>query len=367
MKGESFNVITVDRRALIDNFRYLQGLAGEIPLLAMVKADGYGHGMIFSARAFAEAGCSRFGVAELCEGVALRSAGIDGLILVTTCFGSEDASLFYEFDLTPVIFSRAQAELLEAEGAVRGRRLGVHLKVNTGMGRLGLQPQEMAAFVDGLADFPHLALTGVMSHLAEADIPGSRSTADALTVFREAVPLKERCGAILHIASSGALFNHPEAWYDMIRVGIALYGSHPSSTPHSGLTPAMRFATRVIQVTEYPAGTAISYGRTFITTRPTTIAVIPVGYEDGLHRSLSNRGVVLVGGRRVPIRGRICMNMCMLDVTGMEVAVGDEAVLLGCQGEECLSADEVAEMLGTISYEVLCIYGHVNRHAGETG
>lgn len=363
MKGESFNRITVDAAALAANYRYLKELAGDIPLMAMVKGDGYGHGMVYAARAFAGAGCRRFGVAELCEGVELRRAGIEGMILVTTCFGNEDASFFYDFDLTPVISTYAQAALLEAEGAARNNELEVHLKVNTGMGRLGLWPEEVEAFAAGLAEYPHLKIAGVMSHFPEADIPGSPSTAEALMKFnRVATGLKERYGVIRHIANSGALFNHPEAYCDMIRVGIALYGSHPAGLPHDRLVPAMRFSSRIIQVKDFPAGSTISYGRTFITKKPTKIAVIPVGYEDGLNRHLSNGGEVLTGGKRVQICGRICMNICMLDVSDMEVEVGDEVVLLGSQGEECITADEVAKVLDTISYEVMCIYGHVNKH-----
>lgn len=371
MNGESWNKITVDGSALTYNFRLLQTVAGEIPIIAMVKGQAYGHGMVFAAEAFARAGCRFFGVAELCEGIELRQGGVKGEIFITIGFAPEAASFFFEHDLTPVISTRQSAEALEREASGRKQKIGVHLKINTGMGRLGLMPEEVRSFAESLSAYPHLEIAGAMSHFPEADLPGSLSTIEALEKFQQARDwLKKEYGAICHIANSGALLNHPEAYCDMVRAGIALYGYHPAGAQGvvqdslgGRLKPAMKFASRIGQVKELPGGTPISYGRTYITPKVMKVAVIPVGYEDGLARGLSGRGKVLVGGRRVPILGRICMNMCMLDVSEVpDAAVGDEAVLLGCQGGECITADELAEQLGTISYEVLCRFGHMNKH-----
>ncbi len=371
MRGESWNRVVVDEHILTENYRFLQGIAGSVPVLAMVKADAYGHGMIHAAKAFAKGGCRHFGVAELCEGVELRKGGVEGEIFVTIGFAASDASFFFDYSLIPVICTAAHAEALEQEAAKRGQPIAVHLKVNTGMGRLGLWPEEVEAFAEGLKKYPHLQIAGVMSHFPEADIPGSASTTAALEKFQPLRKwIKEKYNAIAHIANSGALFNHPEAYCDMIRVGIALYGSHPGGekglkeTGSQGkLLPAMRFTSRILQVKKFPQGMTISYGCTFTTPKEMTIAVIPVGYEDGLERSRSNGGVVLVGGKRVPICGRICMNMCMLDVSAVSgVAVGDEVVLLGRQADEIITADEIAAETGTISHEVFCRFGRMNNH-----
>lgn len=374
MTGQSWNRVIVNTAALEENFRLLQERAGSLPVMAMVKADAYGHGMVAAARAFARSGCHNFGVAEICEGVALREAGVAGNIFVTIGFAKEDASLFFKHTLIPVICTSAHLVSLEKEAAKRGENIGVHLKINTGMGRLGLLPEEVKGFVEELGQYPHLVITGAMSHFPEADLPGSKSTAAALEKFYPIRTwLKEKYHAVCHIANSGALLNHPEAFFDMVRVGISLYGYHPAG--QSGLMqsrlarelePAMRVTSRILQIKRYPAGTPVSYGCTFITPKPMIIAVIPAGYEDGLDRARSNGGKVLVGGKRVPVCGRICMNMCMIDVSELEnVKVGDEVVLLGRQGEEILSADEIAAETGTISHEVLCRFGHMNKHFVE--
>lgn len=374
MRAESWNKVFVDTEALENNFRLLQKRAGDIPLLAMVKANAYGHGLKNAAMAFAKAGCCRFGVAELCEGVALRQFGMKGDIYITIGFGKGDASSFFEYDLIPVICTFAQAAMLEEEAVKRAVTIGVHLKINTGMGRLGLQPEEVKRFAEKLSQYPHLRINGAMSHFPEADVPGASSTTEAFEKFQSLrIWLKEHYGAICHIANSAALLNHPETYCDMIRAGIALYGYHPAgreglaqSDIGNQLKPAMRFVTRILQIKEYPKGTAIGYGRTFITPKPMKIGIIPVGYEDGLCRSRSNGGHVLVGGKKVAICGRVCMNMSMLDVSELpEIQVEDEVVVMGSQQGETITADHIAAETNTISYEILCRFGHMNKHFVE--
>lgn len=336
--------------------------------MAMVKADAYGHGMVMAARSFARAGCGHFGVAELREAVLLREAGVAGEIFVTLGFAAEGAELLFRHDLTPVIYSLEAARVLSGTAVAAGREIGVHVKVDTGMSRLGILPDELVPFLDAVAALPGLRVAGLMSHFPESDNPAAESTARGFAAFSAAArDMKQRYAGIGHIANSGGVLHFPDTCCDMARAGIALYGYLPQGRPSPGepqrvgLQPAMSFATRILQVKTLPAGTGVSYGHTYRLDKPTTIAVLPVGYEDGYSRLFSNRGQVLVNGRRVPVRGRVCMNMCMIEVTGIEgVQAGDEAVLLGRQGGEVLTADDLADIMGSISYEVLCLLGNNN-------
>lgn len=368
MTDKSYNCIRIDTKALQNNFAAIRKIAG-VPVMAMVKADAYGHGMIMAARAFARAGCGHFGVAELREAVLLREAGLAGEIFVTLGFAAEGAELLFRHDLTPVIYSIEAARALADTAVAMGREIAVHIKVDTGMSRLGILPENLVPFLDTVAALPGLRVAGIMSHFPESDNPGAESNVRGFAAFSAAAcEMKKRYAGICHIANSGAVLNFPDTCCDMARAGIALYGYYPHGRPSpdysfkAALQPAMSFATRILQVKTLPAGTGVSYGHTFRVERPTTIAVIPVGYEDGYSRLFSNRGQVLVKGLRVPVRGRVCMNMCMIEVTGVEgVTAGDEVVLLGRQQNEVITADDLAETMGSISYEVLCLLGNNNK------
>lgn len=370
MKQHSFNCIRVSSQALQHNYTLIKDLAGvDVPVMAMVKADAYGHGMVMAAQTFAGAGCENFGVAELREAVILREAGIKGAIYVTLGFFPEDVELIFRYDLIPIIYDFATARLLADKAMALGQEIGVHIKIDSGMSRLGLLPDELPAFLAGIETLPGLRIAGMMSHFPEADVSGSASTARGYQIFSEVCrEVKSRFGGICHIANSGAVLNFPASFCDIVRSGIALYGYHPAgrnagaSKDALNLIPAMSFVTRVVQVKTLPAGSGVSYGHTYRAGEPITLAVLPVGYEDGFSRLFSNRGQVLIHGRRVPVRGRVCMNMCMVDVTGMEdVRAGDEVVLLGRQGNESISAEELAEGMASISYEVLCLLGNNNQ------
>jgi alanine racemase len=334
----------------------------------MVKGDGYGHGMIEAARAFATAGCGIFGVAELGEAIQLRKSGIEGDIFVMVGFLPEHAEYFFSYNLVPVVFSREGIHAL-SETAVRlNREIGVHLKIDCGMSRLGVMPEEIEVFADLINSLPGISLAGILSHFPEADNAQSPGTSRAFAIYSEALRrVENRFSGLRHIANSGAVLNFPETLCNMVRAGIALYGYSPdgirenSRVGDSFLRPAMTFSTRIAMVKEVPAGTGISYGRTYVTTRTTRLAVLPVGYEDGYPRCLSNIAEVLIHGRKVPILGRVCMNLCMADITEIEgVQAGDEAVLLGEQGGEVITADDIAVKAGTISYEILCMLGNNN-------
>jgi alanine racemase len=365
----SSNRVTVSLAALRHNYHILSATTPEgVPLLAMVKGDGYGHGMVEAARAFVQAGCRIFGVAELCEGVKLRQAGVGGEIFVMVGFLPEHAEAFFSYDLVPVVFSREAIVSLSAAAVRLGRDISVQLKVDCGMGRLGVLPGEVLAYGDLIQSLPGITLGGMLSHFPEADNAASASTARAFETFTAAcASLGGRFSGMRHIANSGGVLNFPETLCEMGRAGISLYGYSPDGRQEHGrvgetpLRPAMRFATRIAMVKEVPAGSGISYGSTHVTSRPTRLAVLPVGYEDGYPRHLSGNGVALINGRRADILGRICMNLCMADITGIDgVKAGDEAVLLGEQGEEVITADEIAARAGTISYEILCMLGNNN-------
>ncbi len=365
----SYNRVTIDAKALQKNFRIIQEKSGEgVRILAMVKADGYGHGMVEAAGALAAAGCRTFGVAEICEAVRLREAGVEGEILVMMGFVPEHADLVFSHDLTPVVYDIDAVELLSQRATGLGRRIGVHVKVDSGMSRLGLLPHRIEAFLRRMESLPSVSIAGILSHFSQSDDPNSADTERSYAVFRAACDkIATRCQGPRHIANSGGIFNFPETCCDMARPGISLYGYYPDGVEGlrrargERLVPAMSFSSRVLQVKTVPAGAGVSYGHTYITPHETRLAVLPVGYEDGYMRALSNRAHVLIGGCRAPIRGRICMNMCMADITEIDgVQAGDEVVLLGTQGREAISADEIAAWAGTISYEVLCLIGNTN-------
>ncbi len=367
----SINRVEISRAALRHNFRVCRSKAGTARIMPMVKADGYGHGMVECARIFEAEGAQAFGVAEPSEGAVLRRAGISRPVFVLVGLVPENLADVLDHDLTPVVADSSILEELSRAAVSRGREVGVHLKVDAGMGRQGVLPGQAGGLVGRIQELPGLFLAGIMAHFPMADEYDSPNTRQVFARFQEltrtlgdAVP--QDC--ILHIANSGGLFHFNETCLDMIRPGISLYGCYPEGEPHQvetgaeTLRPVMRFLTRVIQVRELPAGSALGYGRTFVTSRPSTIAVLPVGYEDGYLRRLSNRGEVLVRGRRARIVGRVSMNLTLVDVTGFaeRVRPGDEVVLLGSQGRETISADEIAGWMETISYEVLCLFGNLN-------
>jgi alanine racemase len=369
MNAHSYNRVTINPRALQKNYSIIRQVAGDsTKILAMIKADAYGHGMIKTARSLELVGCRTFGVAEIGEALQLRKAGIQGEIFVMMGVSDDNVELIVEHDLTPVVFTVETLDRLSLAAAKAGKDVGVHLKVDTGMSRLGVLPGDVEAFLGHLDVLPGVFLSGILSHFPQSDDVTSANTKTCYDIFTKTCE-QEVAGfkGVRHIANSGGIFNFPETCCEMVRPGISLYGYYPDGTKGrnraSGekLVPTMTFASRVIQVKTVAKGAGVSYGHTYITPQRMRLAVIPVGYEDGYMRSLSNRAEVLIGGRRAPIRGRICMNMCMADISEIEgVRPGDEVVLLGTQGDDTISADEIAGWAGTISYEVLCLIGNNN-------
>ncbi len=365
MPKSSYNRITIDLTAIRDNFRLLQDLAGSaIEILAMVKSDAYGHGLIRCAKALASVGASYFGVAELDEAVALRAAGIDDQIVIF--LGCRNVQALIHYKLSPVVFDLASIKAISAAAAAVDTEIGLHLKVDVGMGRLGIMPEELLPFAGEISRLPGVFLAGVLGHfpMADQDEPLTRQQNDEFSRLVNTLAdvvdgVRPFC---VHIANSAALLQYPETHHQMVRPGISLYGCYPSTAIAGiGLRPVMSFKTQVMQIKDVPAGYGISYGHLFVTDRPSRLAVLPVGYADGYLRSLTGRAKVLIRGQRAPVRGLICMNSCVIDVTDIPgVKVADEVVLLGKQKHAEISAAEVADWLHTINYEVLCLFGNNN-------
>jgi len=346
-------------------------MAGSAKIMPLVKADGYGHGMIECARIFAGEGADAFGVAEVCEGRILRETGIRQPIFVLVGMMPDAIPEMLDHRLTPVVVDGSLLPELSTQAENKGLEVGLHIKMDVGMGRQGCLPGELPEIVRQIKELPGLHLEGIMAHFPMADEPASANTLEVFDRFQQMVSGVETmlpAGCSLHIANSGGLFHFTSTALHMVRPGIALYGCFPEGNEYQGkdgedeLEQAMRFVTKIIQVRSVPSGIGLGYGQTYTTSRQTILAILPVGYEDGYLRRLSGRAEVLVCGQRAPVVGRISMNLTLVDVTDVkgEVRRGDEAVLLGSQGEEMITADEVASWMDTISYEVLCLFGNLN-------
>ncbi len=330
--------------------------------MAVVKANAYGHGLVQVARTALAAGATWLGVALPEEGIALRQAGINAPILVLGPTSPEQAPLVSTNGLSQTVFSRSSLDTFSREGKAGGHPVPVQVKVDTGMGRLGVQPDQALHFLHQVSETAGVHLEGVFTHLARADDPDPDPTFKQLAIFgqvREAAVAAGLDIPLWHAANSAAAWRFPESHLDMVRAGIAIYGLAPFPGFSAGLHPALTWKTRIAFLKEVAAGTPLSYGSFYTTTGRARIATLPVGYADGYSRSLSNTGLVLVGGRRVPVVGRVCMDQLLVDVTGVPACQeGDEAVLLGVQGEERITVDEMADWLETINYEVICRISH---------
>ncbi len=355
----------IDLSAIAANVEIACRFAGPASkVMAVVKADAYGHGAVPVAKAAIGAGAAWLGVAMPEEAVCLRAEGIACPILVLGPIAPEQAELVAIHRLDQCLSDVSQADALDRAARKHGRVLSLHLKVDTGMGRVGVRPAEARRVAEKIRAFPSLHLVGLMTHFAEAEADDHAFAHEQLARFAEACQGLAAAGIpmpIRHAANSAGLLFLPESHLDLVRPGIMLYGCHPRGRDRAEdapLRPALRLRTAISQLHDALRGESVSYGRTFIAPRDMRVATLPVGYADGVGRLLSNKGQVLIRGRRAPILGRICMDMMMADVTGVgDARVGDEAVLIGRQGTEAISADEVAELQGTISYEVLSRIG----------
>jgi alanine racemase len=349
--------LEIDCAAYRENLRALSAHAGA-PVLAVIKANGYGHGMELMAREALAAGCCPgVSVALAEEGAALRWAGIPGRILVLGVALEDEAALIVEHHLETVVTRPEMLAALEAEAERQGKPAKVHVKVDTGMSRVGVEPQDALSFCEAVRRSQHLRLAGVMTHFACADEPDRPETERQWSRFE---PLVRELSTwvprpALHAANSPAGLWFTQAGLDWVRGGIVTYGVNPGAIPLPiDARPVGSLKARVTQVKRIPAGRSVSYSGTWTADRETTLALIPLGYADGYPWSLANRGEALMRGRRVPIRGRVCMDQFVVDVTDLDpIAPGEEVVLIGKQGEETISAEELAAQAGTICYEIL--------------
>jgi alanine racemase len=355
--------VEIDLSAIGANCRLLKHLVGpQVEVLASLKADAYGHGALRVARTVLHNGASRIGVATLSEAVPLRQAGITAPILVFGYLPSWQMREAVRLGIIVTLYSLEGAQALSQAAQSLGIPAQAHLKVDSGMGRLGLRAEQIETILHIVAEIhslPGLELEGIFTHFASADSADQSHSRLQLARFQKVLAALEGAGLkppLVHASNSAATLSLPEARFDMVRPGIALYGLHPSAEVRlpEGFQPALTFKTQVAQVKDVPAGECISYGCAFVTPTEMRIAVIPVGYADGFRRAPANWGEVLVRGKRAPLLGRVCMDQCIIDVSAIGgVTVGDEVVLIGQQGDEQLTAEAVAERLGTINYEVV--------------
>jgi alanine racemase len=327
-------------------------------VMAIVKANGYGHGAAEIAAASVEAGATWCGVARLEEAIALRRAGINSHILVLGYTSPDRIAEAVNNNISLTIYDQQIGEAYAEQASKFGGGLRLHIKVDTGMGRLGISPDTALEFIEKLSRLPQLNIEGIFTHFARADEPQADTTANQLEMFDTLVAQLRKDGVApryIHAANAAAILNYPRARYDLVRPGIALYGFPPSpETPlPDSIKPAITWKTLLTSVRDFPAGHGISYGHIYHTRRTERIGSIAIGYADGFRRV--NGNVALVRGKRVPVVGRVCMDQCMLlldDVPDAEI--GDEVVLLGTQNGESITAEELGERWNSFNYEVIC-------------
>ena len=355
---------------LRQNFRAVQRhISPAVAVCAIVKADAYGHGAVECARALEEEGARWFGVTSLDEAIPLREAGINGRVLLMTGFWRGEEEEIIRLGLTPTIWETGQIELFEKAATALGvSKHPIHLKVDTGMGRLGVAPEDLPRICSALKASSHLVLEGLSTHLASSEVLDEPSVALQLKSFAEARNLLRNEGfnpPLIHAANTGAVISRPESWNTMVRPGIALYGYYlpferaGREVSGSGLRlkvkPVLTWKTRILSLRDMRANQALGYGGIYVTKAPARIAVLPVGYADGLNRKISSQGRVIVGEHYAPIVGRISMDLTLADVTGLPgVSVGDEVILLGTTDGLSVDAREHASLSDTVPYEILC-------------
>jgi alanine racemase len=357
--------VEVDLSAIQNNLRRMKAITGT-RVMAVVKANAYGHGAIEVSRAAAAAGAAWLGVARASEGLSLREGGLALPILVLGYTPPERAPAALGVDLTLSVFDFEAAQVYASTARALGRTVRLHIKVDTGMGRLGVLPEDAPEFVRAVGALEGAEVEGLFTHFAGADMNDQGSAQRQLSKFESVLRALAESGlrpSLVHAANSTAAFTLPAARYDMVRMGIALYGLSPSDEAPCppDFIPALSWKATVAQVKTLPPGHGISYGSEYVTTETETVAVIPVGYADGYRRVPKNVNEVLIHGQRAPVRGRVCMDQIIAGVShipsaslraGPSVRAGDEVVLMGQQGEVVISADEVARRWGTINYDV---------------
>lgn len=364
----------IDLKAIAHNIRELRRITNpKARFMAVVKANAYGHGIIEVAKQSLENGTEVLGVANIEEGSQIRKAGIKAPVLILSYAPPEQSKKLIEFNLTQTVYSYETAKLLSEAASAYGKKIKVHIKVDTGMGRLGLLPNQLGlskynkeitdssvSEVESIFRLPMLEIEGIFTHFATADKSNRSYANNQFEIFMDFLSQLRINGLetpVTHAANSAAIINMPETHLDMVRAGISIYGLYTSKEVDRSiikLKPAMELKTKIIHLKKVPAGFKVSYGITYETERPTTIATVRIGYADGLNRLLSSKGRMLVCGQSAPIVGRICMDLTMLDVGEIpEVAMEEEVVIFGKQGNSSITVDEIASTINTINYEVV--------------
>jgi len=355
---------TIDLSALAHNLSQIKRyLSPGCDIMAVVKANAYGHGAVETAQALSRQGIERFAVASLDEGIILRHTDLSASIVVLGALLEEQVKDLVAYRLTPVVSDGLILPSLAKAARSEPAPYPIHLKVETGMGRLGFSPEELLSLLDDPTLLGPLHIEGLMTHLADADGIDSAVTEQQLGLFRSLMEQIQQRGLtipLIHTANSAAIVRFPDTHFSLVRPGIMLYGYHtlPPSIQAPDLKPVLSLQSTIVQLRNIPRGGTVSYNRTFVAKRPTRIAILPIGYADGYSRRLSHRASVLIQGRRAPIIGLVCMDMIMIDVTDFgPVQVGETVTLIGQQGQESIRADEVSSWMDTIPYEVLCGVG----------
>jgi alanine racemase len=353
--------VEIDLDAIESNFMSIrQELPAGVKLLVVLKANAYGHGALILSQEYARLGADMVGVAVLEEGIEIRKTVPDLPVLVLGPSNPAQAELIIVHDLQQTVFTAETAQVLNAKAIEMGKKAHIHVKIDTGMGRLGIDFARAVEFMGYLKKLNGLSVDGVMTSFSTADAPDDAYLNLQIQRFKRVLDELRMEGILVplvHAANSAALIREDEALFNMARPGIMIYGIPPlpQTSETLSLKPALSFKTRIVEIRDVAPGTPVSYGRTYITPRQSRIAIIPVGYDDGYMRILSNKVDVLLHGTRVPVVGAICMDMCMLDVTTLKNAkIGDDVVLIGTQGNERITVNELASISGTIPYEFLC-------------
>ena len=360
---------------LSHNMNLLQRLVGKRPLWPAIKANGYGHDAEIIGRHLLKKGYSTLCVAHIPEAVELVEKGLNARFIILTPTLPENAEYVVHHGFEFVVCTLEMIKSLSIAASRWGRPVDVHLKVDTGMGRVGIRPEDVPDFLEQSRTYPNVRIKGIMSHFPRADEEDKTFSRRQIETFLTVKKASSGYGiAVYHAANSAAIFDLPEAHLDAARPGISIYGLKPSHTIDNqevqDLKPVLEWKTRIVFLKEVPTGTGISYGHIYHTDKPSLIGSLPLGYGDGMPRLLSNNFDVLVHGKRCPQVGRICMDQCLIDVTALrgEVTSGDEVVIIGKQGNETVTADELAGRLGTINYEIVTnISRRVSRIAVEKG
>lgn len=350
----------INLKNLEHNFKEVKSRLGqEIKILVTVKADAYGHGLIPVSKRLVANGADFLGVASIDEGIKLRNAGIKIPILILGLILKKDIQPLFRYDLIPTVCDEEFALALNRKAGARNKPIRLHIKVDTGMGRIGVSHDHAFRLVEKIHKLKFIIIDGIFTHFPFADI-NRKFTVFQINLFNKLVSdLKKRGIAIplVHAANSIGLINYKESHFTMVRPGLVIYGLYPKQRMDINLKPVLSLKTRVIFIKKVPAGCGISYGHTYITKRPTRIATLPIGYGDGYPRNLSNLAWLLIGGKRKRISGRICMDQIMVDVGAQKLKLGDEVVLIGTQGKQKITAEELARLSKTIPYEIVCGLG----------